>query len=83
MIDDQEFYELKRRVAELERIVQHMAPDVPPAPPQPQVDPEIQRLLRDGNKIGAIKRYRENTGAGLAEAKLAVEDIESMGFRLS
>jgi ribosomal protein L7/L12 len=83
MIEDQEFYELKRRVAELERIIQHMSPDVPPPPPQPQVDPEILRLIREDKKIQAIKLYREQTGAGLAEAKMAVEDIESMGFRLS
>jgi len=37
---------------------------------------EIQRLLRDGSKIEAIKRFREMTGVGLKEAKDAVEAIE-------
>lgn len=36
---------------------------------------EIGRLLRSGNKIGAIKLYREIFGVGLAEAKEAVENL--------
>ncbi|MFI6998996.1 ribosomal protein L7/L12 [Nocardia sp. NPDC050175] len=34
---------------------------------------EIDAILADGKKIQAIKRYRELTGAGLKEAKDAVE----------
>ena len=34
---------------------------------------EWQKLALDGSKIEAIKVYREQTGAGLAEAKDAVE----------
>src|SRR5262249_22145957 len=37
---------------------------------------EIRSLLSQGNKIGAIKLYRAHTGAGLADAKSAVELIE-------
>ena len=44
--------------------------------------PSLQQLLDDikaaiaaGNKIGAIKLYRDATGAGLAEAKEAIELI--------
>lgn len=37
---------------------------------------EIERLLIAGQKINAIKRYRELTGAGLQEAKDAVERLE-------
>jgi ribosomal protein L7/L12 len=36
---------------------------------------EIRRLLAGPGKIQAIKRYREVTGAGLAEAKAAVERL--------
>ena len=32
-------------------------------------------LVRSGNKIGAIKQYREETGVGLREAKDAVERL--------
>ena len=36
---------------------------------------ELQQLLLDGNKIEAVKRYRELTGQGLREAKDAVDDM--------
>jgi hypothetical protein len=38
---------------------------------------EVARLLRGGNKIAAIKLYREITGVGLKEAKDAVERLEA------
>lgn len=38
---------------------------------------EIKQLLREGNKIGAIKIYRLATNAGLKEAKDAVEAIQA------
>lgn len=38
-----------------------------------KVNDEILDLLRQGNKIPAIKRYRELTGVGLKDAKDAVE----------
>jgi len=37
---------------------------------------ELRALLAEGRKIAAIKRYREETGVGLAEAKQAVEALE-------
>ena len=37
---------------------------------------QIKALLFQGNKIAAIKIYREGTGVGLKEAKDAVEAIE-------
>lgn len=36
---------------------------------------EVEELLSRGNKIGAIKVYRYNTGVGLQEAMVAVETI--------
>lgn len=38
-------------------------------------DAALRELLRGGQKIEAIKRYRERTGAGLKEAKDAVEAL--------
>jgi ribosomal protein L7/L12 len=38
---------------------------------------EIREQLRNGNKIEAIKIYREMTGVGLKEAKDAVEALEA------
>ncbi|MBC8043781.1 MAG: ribosomal protein L7/L12 [Rhizobacter sp.] len=37
--------------------------------------PEIEQLIRQGNQIEAIKRYRDLTGAGLKEAKDAVDAL--------
>jgi len=38
---------------------------------------EIDKELFAGRKISAIRIYRDATGAGLAEAKKAVEDMET------
>ncbi len=40
-------------------------------------NPEVVRLLRAGQKIEAIKVYKEATKCGLKEAKDAVEAIEA------
>lgn len=37
---------------------------------------QLRQLLRDDRKIEAIRLYREQTGAGLKEAKDAVEAVE-------
>jgi ribosomal protein L7/L12 len=39
--------------------------------------PEVAGLIQAGRKIEAIKVYRQATGAGLAEAKAAVERIQA------
>ena len=44
---------------------------------------ELTGLLQDGRKIEAIKRFREQTGVGLKEAKDAVERLAaSTGYPL-
>jgi ribosomal protein L7/L12 len=45
------------------------------APGSTNIDEAIQNAMRAGQKIEAIKLYREKTGLGLAEAK---ENIEAM-----
>ena len=45
---------------------------------QSAFEDEIRELLASGNKIAAIKRYREEIGVGLAEAKAAVEWSEDV-----
>lgn len=42
----------------------------------PVLSPQIQDALRRGNKIEAIKMYRELTGVGLAEAKQVIDRAE-------
>ena len=39
------------------------------------VDSQVVALAQSGQKIEAIKRYRELTGAGLAEAKQVVDGL--------
>jgi len=50
------------------------------APPGPAagtgLDQELTRLVAEGKKIEAIKRYREATSVGLAEAKTYVDQLE-------
>jgi ribosomal protein L7/L12 len=48
----------------------------PAATNDPPFDVRIRQLLIDGRKIEAVKLYREQTGAGLTEAKEALEAIE-------
>jgi ribosomal protein L7/L12 len=71
-------------VAVLVRMISRAgAPPIPtddPEPAAPKPKPALDTaavlaLARAGEKIAAIKLYREQTGAGLAEAKTAVEGL--------
>lgn len=49
-----------------------------PQPPRPvRLPEEILELVRGGNKIAAVKRYREIYDVSLARAKYAIEQIEA------
>jgi ribosomal protein L7/L12 len=64
------------RLDQLERRVDALASHTgAPAPAEPEWMSDVQALLDDGEKIQAIKLYREMTGAGLADAKYAVEEM--------
>jgi ribosomal protein L7/L12 len=48
----------------------------------PNLAADLRDLLAAGRKIEAIKRYREATGGGLAEAKSVIEElIETLARR--
>jgi ribosomal protein L7/L12 len=75
-----EFLALKSRVNELEERLQflyrrlnidYLDPNSDPA-----LAPQVEDALRRGNKIEAIKIYRELTGLGLAEANQAIDRAE-------
>lgn len=77
-----QLYQLMQKVARLERkmdfILQHLGLEYDEQDePAPAYIGQIKSLLQRGNKIEAIKIYREATGVGLAEAKAAVEAIEA------
>ncbi|MFD8981097.1 hypothetical protein [Streptomyces sp. NPDC059564] len=44
--------------------------------PEPAGLDDVRALVRDGRTVSAIKRYREITGAGLVDAKRAVEALD-------
>ena len=47
-----------------------------PSTPEPKIE-QIKRALFAGQKIEAIKIYREQTNSGLREAKEAIEKLEA------
>ena len=89
--DQVDFDHLKDRVTKLEAAVaalqQQAASAVPyggapapaaaadPATGEPAWMAEVRALTAQGNKIQAIKLYREATGLGLKEAKDVVESL--------
>jgi ribosomal protein L7/L12 len=73
--------ELESRLARLEQRVDMIAGRLgfgDPGAMQPGMTDmtEIEQMLRKGQKIEAIKIYRQKTGVGLKEAKDAVEAME-------
>ena len=81
MAADPQLLEIKQRLAlvenRLEQLFEHL--DIAPREPisDPSQDPEIQDLLAKGNIAQAVKRYRELTGAGIADAQKAIEAAQS------
>ncbi|MFF4800058.1 ribosomal protein L7/L12 [Streptomyces sp. NPDC001351] len=65
---------LEKRVARIEHKLDLILAHLGLTEPEPWSD-EVNALVRDGKKIQAIKVYREATGAGLKEAKDAVDKL--------
>jgi ribosomal protein L7/L12 len=63
---------LDRVERKLDALLAHMGVSVP----EPEWEAGVRALLRQGNKIEAIKACREATGLGLKEAKDYVESME-------
>jgi len=70
---------VRARVAELEDRMQYLYKrlNIEYVANPSTIDPRIIEYLKKGNKIEAIKIYREIHNVGLAEAKNAVEGIET------
>ncbi|MFC7375884.1 hypothetical protein ACFQS2_00720 [Brachybacterium sp. GCM10030267] len=73
---------LERRVRELDGLVGHLAERAGLSETErlhlretagPSIPEQCRRLVAEGKIIQAIKVYREQTGAGLAEAKDAID----------
>lgn len=80
MPTEAEFLLLQSRVRELEDklefLYRRLNIDYMDPNSDPDLAPQVQEALRRGNKIEAIKLYRELTGVGLAEAKQAIDRAE-------
>ena len=70
--------ELRQRVAKLERTVAFMLDQLQLTyidKPEDGPFPEVAALVNKGDKLGAIKLYREKTGASLADAQKYVNSL--------
>ena len=80
MVTETDIIALKARITELEDrlkfLYRHLNIEFLENNSNPVSSPQIQAALREGNKIAAIKIYREMTGVGLAEAKQAIDRAE-------
>ena len=80
--DQEEIAELKAQVAHLTQLVEQLyyrSGTAMPSSGFPSLDApptDIVDALRAGQKITAIKLWRERTNLGLAEAKDQVDDLE-------
>ncbi len=76
---EQDILDLQARVRELEDQVRFLIKTSNSAYSPPDransIDPRIVEALRQGDKLLAIKIYRELTGKGLAEAKTAIDAL--------
>lgn len=88
MAIDQHLLEIQQRLAlvesRLQQLFEHLdlTPREAPEPGDAGTainDPEIQDLLAKGNEAQAVKRYRELTGVGIAEAQRALKDAQGTG----
>lgn len=80
MSTESEILALKSRINELEDrlkfIYRRLNIEYADPNSDPALSPQVQEALRRGNKIEAIKIYREIMGVGLAEAKGAIDRAE-------
>jgi ribosomal protein L7/L12 len=77
MHTEQEVYELRQRVEKLERQVAALmqAVGLHDAAESAAMTPEILDLVRRGDKLKAIRLYREATGAPLKAAKAYIDSL--------
>lgn len=66
--------QLLARLTQIERKLDAIMSTLDIELPQDNMD-EYRELVRANKKINAIKLYRDRTGAGLAEAKAAIDQL--------
>jgi len=70
---DQIFKRLQRIEAQLALLSEKAG--VPFETPAAGAPPEVVELAQAGDRMGALKKYRELTGAGMEEAQAVVEAL--------
>jgi ribosomal protein L7/L12 len=78
MTDSQNIADLQQRVAQLERTVAYLMDQLHIQyvdQPRIEVSADVFALVKAGNKIGAIKLYREQTGADIKQAKDIIDRL--------
>jgi len=70
---DQIFERLRALEAQMVRVSE--AADVSYEAPGAGVSQEVMDLVHAGDRLGAMKKYREATGVGLAEAQEAIAKL--------
>ena len=81
MPTEQEFSDLRAEVARLTTLVEQLyyrSGSPVPSASVPTIDAppaDVVELVRSGQLIHAIKRWRELTGVGLAEAKNEIDEL--------
>jgi ribosomal protein L7/L12 len=75
---DDQYERLRKLETQIAYLYRHLGLDPADAVPAAGggIDADVVQLINSGNKIQAIKLYRERTGLGLAEAKDAIEAFE-------
>jgi ribosomal protein L7/L12 len=79
-IEQQDIAALRQRISRLEAQIEFLYSHLGVTFVEnnsPLDNPKVIDALRANNVIEAIKQYREATGMGLAEAKIAVEEIRA------
>ncbi len=71
------FEQVNKRLAAIEEVLVALsnATGVPYSPPLAEVPAEVVELAQGGDRLGAMKRYRELTGASFDEARDIVVGI--------
>lgn len=81
MSDVKRLLDLEHAVARIERKLDLILAKLEGAEETPEASPptyiaEIEELLGKGNRIGAIKVYRYNTGVSLKAAEDAIDELD-------
>jgi ribosomal protein L7/L12 len=81
MMSNDDTTALARRIRLLEKkinmIMEHLGLEVDDDSAGESIDPGVLEAIKHGNKIEAIRIYRELSGFGLKEAKDVIDELEA------